>query len=49
MHARDLKYVRFAFRAYVTEEKILETLKVAEENGINTCSKRAVSSTALQP
>ncbi len=36
MHARDLKYVGSLFRAYVTEEKILETLKVAEENGINT-------------
>lgn len=36
MHARDLKYVRSLFRAYATEEKILETLKIAEENGINT-------------
>ncbi len=36
MHARDLKYVGRLFRAYVTEEKILETLKLAEENGINT-------------
>jgi len=36
MHARDLKYVGSLFRAYATEEKILETLKVAEESGINT-------------
>ena len=36
MHARDLKYVNRLFRAYVTEEKILETMKVAEEHGINT-------------
>ncbi len=36
MHARDLKYVNPLFRAYATEEKIIETLKVAEENGINT-------------
>jgi hypothetical protein len=36
MHSRDLKYVNSLFRAYVTEEKILETLKVAEEHGINT-------------
>jgi hypothetical protein len=36
MHSRDLKYVNSLFRAYATEEKILETLKVAEEHGINT-------------
>jgi hypothetical protein len=36
MHARDLKYVNQLFRAYATEEKILETLRLAEEHGINT-------------
>lgn len=36
MHARDLQYVRSLFRAYVTEEKILETFKLAEQHGINT-------------
>lgn len=36
MHSRDLKYVNGLFRAYATEEKILETLKVAEQHGINT-------------
>jgi hypothetical protein len=36
MHCRDLKYVPQLFRAYVTEEKLMQTLKVAEENGINT-------------
>jgi hypothetical protein len=36
MHCRDLKYVNSLFRAYMTEEKILETFKVAEEHGINT-------------
>lgn len=36
MHARDLKYVGSLFRAYATEEKILETLKIAEDHGINT-------------
>ena len=36
MHARDLRYVTRLFRAYVTEKKILETLKLAEENGVNT-------------
>jgi len=36
MHARDLKYVNRLFRAYVDEEKILDTFELAEENGINT-------------
>ena len=36
MHCRDLKYVNQLFRAYANEEKILETLAIAEENGINT-------------
>jgi hypothetical protein len=36
MHARDLKYVNQLFRAYVTEEKMMETLRLAEANGINT-------------
>jgi hypothetical protein len=36
MHARDLKYVNRLFRAYVTEEKILDTFKLAEEHGVNT-------------
>ncbi|MBM3889197.1 MAG: hypothetical protein FJ388_08730 [Verrucomicrobia bacterium] len=36
MHSRDLKYVNDLFRAYATEQKMLETLKLAEECGINT-------------
>lgn len=36
MHSRDLKYVNALFKAYATEEKILETLKMAEAHGINT-------------
>lgn len=36
MHSRDLKYVNSLFRAYATEEKILETLSIAEKHGINT-------------
>jgi hypothetical protein len=36
MHARDLKYVGSLFRAYCTEAKILETLALAEQHGINT-------------
>ena len=36
MHSRDLKYVNALFRAYATEERIIETLRLAEQNGINT-------------
>src|SRR5947208_3642591 len=36
MHSRDLKYVNTLFRAYATDEKILETLALAEKHGINT-------------
>jgi len=36
MHSRDLAYVGQLFRAYVNEEKILETLRLAEQHGINT-------------
>jgi len=35
-HSRDLKYLRELFTAYSTEEKILETLQICEEIGINT-------------
>jgi hypothetical protein len=35
-HSRDLKYVPQLFNAYMKPEKILETMKLAEERGINT-------------
>ena len=35
-HSRDLKYLRDLFKAYATEERILQTLHVAEEAGVNT-------------
>ena len=35
-HSRDLKYISELFRAYSTDEKILQTLQMYEENGINT-------------
>jgi hypothetical protein len=34
-HSRDLKYLRDLFKAYATEERIMQTLQVAEENGVN--------------
>jgi len=36
LHARDLKYVGALFRAYATEEKLMQTLQIAEQHGINT-------------
>ncbi len=38
-HSRDLRYVGPLMRAYNSEEKILETLAIAEANGINTLSQ----------
>ena len=35
-HARDLIYVSQLFKAYNTEEKVFETLRIAQECGINT-------------
>ncbi len=38
-HSRDLKYLRELFKAYSSEEKIMDTLQRCEENGINTIIK----------
>ena len=35
-HARDLIYTNNLFKQYFTDEKIIETLQLSEENGINT-------------
>ncbi len=43
MHARDLKYSGALFRAYVTEQKLMETLRLAEEHGINTVFETGAS------
>ena len=34
-HSRDLGYLRDLFIAYSTEQKIMQTLELAEENGVN--------------
>jgi len=36
MHSRDLRYVNTLFDAYVDEKKILQTLKLAADQGVNT-------------
>lgn len=35
-HARDLRYANTLFKAYNTDEKVLETLHLCEQAGINT-------------
>ena len=35
-HSRDLIYTSSLFKQYFTEEKIMETLQISEESGINT-------------
>jgi len=35
-HSRDLKYVSSLSKAYNTDEKVMETLQICEENGVNT-------------
>jgi hypothetical protein len=35
-HSRDLFYVSSLLKQYFTDEKIIETLQICEENGINT-------------
>jgi hypothetical protein len=37
-HARDLRYVSQLLQTYFTDEKILQTWRLAEEHGINTMS-----------
>jgi hypothetical protein len=44
-HSRDLRYVYSLAKHYNTEDKILETLAIAEENGINTLVVHNVPST----
>jgi len=36
-HSRDLIYVSSLLKHYFTDEKIIETYQLSEENGINTC------------
>ena len=42
-HSRDLMYVSTLVKAYHTDEKIFETLELAEERGINTILTNPVS------
>ena len=34
-HSRDLAYLRDLFKAYSSQEKVMETLEICEENGVN--------------
>ncbi|MBN1421493.1 MAG: hypothetical protein JXP34_22150, partial [Planctomycetes bacterium] len=42
-HSRDLQYVSNLVKAYHTDEKVFETLELAEENGINAILTNPVS------
>ncbi len=42
-HSRDLIYASKLFKAYNTEEKILETLELCEQHGVNTILTNPVS------
>lgn len=42
-HSRDLMYVSSLVKAYHTDQRIFETLELAEENGINTILTNPVS------
>ncbi len=35
-HSRDLAYLRGLFKAYNSQERIMKTLEICEENGVNT-------------
>jgi len=42
-HSRDLIYVSKLFKAYNTDEKIMETLQICEEHGVNAVLTNPVS------
>ena len=46
-HSRDLLYVSPLLKHYFTDEKIIETLEICEENGINTIITNPVSAPLL--
>lgn len=47
-HSRDLIYVSSLLKQYFTDEKIIETLQICEENGINTIIVGTSSFNVLQ-
>ncbi|MHC4559845.1 MAG: twin-arginine translocation signal domain-containing protein [Planctomycetota bacterium] len=47
-HSRDLMYVSTLVKAYHTDEKVFETLELAEENGINTILTNPVSDRVIK-
>jgi len=46
-HSRDLVYVSSLVKAYHTDQKVFETLEIAEDNGINTILTNPVSDTVI--
>ena len=46
-HSRDLIYVSELVKAYHTDEKVMETLELAEDNGVNTVLTNPRSDTVI--
>jgi len=44
-HSRDLMYVSSLLKNYFTDEKVIETLQICEENGVNTAILRTDNDT----
>ena len=47
-HSRDLIYVSELVNHYFTDQKVFETLRIAEENGINTCIMNVASPSRVE-
>ena len=47
-HSRDLTYVSSLLKHYFTDEKVIETLQICEENGINTIITNSGSAELLK-
>ena len=47
-HSRDLLYASSLLKHYFTDEKILETLQICEENGVNTIITNTPSARLLK-
>lgn len=47
-HSRDMTYVSSLLKHYFTDEKIIETLQICEENGINTIITGSASAPLLR-
>ncbi len=47
-HSRDLMYISALMKRYFTDEKVMETLRIAEENSINTVNTNPKATALIQ-